>query len=224
MTASTSPAVTGTPGGGRRWLRIAALATVVLAVGGAAAILRGPLTGRATRPSPVWVNGVAEAPPGASELPVAPVTDLAPGAPAPTRVRIPAIGVNAALEELRLDGTGALLSPNDFAKAGWYADGTSPGQPGPAVIAGHVDSTTGRAVFYRLPELRPGDTVEVARGHHWVTFRVTSSAWYPKSRFPTAEVYGPTPDPQLRLITCGGNFDRTRRSYVDNLVVYAVAG
>jgi sortase (surface protein transpeptidase) len=142
---------------------------------------------------------------------------------APTRVRIPAIRVDAPLETLRLDAAGALQAPRDFARPGWYADGTRPGDIGPAVIGGHVDSRRGPAVFYRLPDLKPGDLVEVQRGPVWLSFRVVRSAWYPKSRFPTAEVYGPTPDPQLRLITCGGAFDTSRRSYVDNLVVYAVA-
>jgi hypothetical protein len=141
----------------------------------------------------------------------------------PTRVRIPAIGVNSALEPLRLDAHGALTPPTDYATAGWYADGTAPGDVGPAVIAGHVDSRTGPAVFFRLRDLRPGDRVEVARGGRWLGFQVVATGRYPKNRFPAAQVYGPTPDAQLRLITCGGDFDRGRGSYVDNVVVYAVA-
>src|SRR4029453_18220007 len=119
---------------------------------------------------------------------------------------------------------GALTPPKNFAKAGWYADGTRPGDVGPAVIAGHVDSKRGPAVFYKLRELQAGDLIAVTRGGKTVRFRVVSTAWYPKKSFPTAEVYGPTPDRQLRLITCGGVFDHTLRSYKDNLVVYAVAG
>jgi hypothetical protein len=140
----------------------------------------------------------------------------------PARVRVPAIGVDAPLEELTLDAAGALQAPTRFGDAGWYAAGTVPGDVGPAVIAGHVDSRTGPAVFFRLSELRPGDLVEVARGGTWVRFQVVAVERYPKSRFPTDRVYGPTPDPQLRLITCGGVFDRARRSYLDNTVVYAV--
>lgn len=146
-----------------------------------------------------------------------------PSLPAPTRLRIAKIGVDSALRSLHLDAEGALQAPADFGEAGWYADGTIPGDPGPAVIAGHVDSKFGRAVFYRLKELRPGDVVEVRRASAWVGFRVTRVDRYAKDRFPTAEVYGPTPDAQLRLITCGGAFDRSVKSYVDNLVVYAVA-
>ncbi|WP_433368759.1 class F sortase [Actinoplanes sp. CA-142083] len=142
---------------------------------------------------------------------------------APTRVRIKAIGLDSALETLHV-AKGALQPPKRFDRAGWYADGTAPGDNGPAVIAGHVDSKAGPAVFYRLRELTVGDRIDVLRGGKVVTFVVTRTAWYPKSAFPTEEVYGPTPDRQLRLITCGGVFDHRLRSYKDNLVVYAVAG
>jgi LPXTG-site transpeptidase (sortase) family protein len=145
-----------------------------------------------------------------------------PGGPPPTRLRISAIGVDAPLEDLRLDANGALKPPADFDHAGWYADGSKPGDVGPAVIAGHVDSRKGPAVFFRLHELHPGDKVEVARGTGWVTFRILAVRRYPKTQFPTDEVYAPTPNAQLRLITCGGAFDTTRRSYMDNVVVYAV--
>ncbi len=94
---------------------------------------------------------------------------------------------------------------------------------GPAVIAGHVDSKTGPAVFFRLRDLRQGDIIEVTRAGAQVKFKVLAVRKYPKAQFPTDEVYGPTPNAQLRLITCGGDFDRNRRSYVDNIVVYAVA-
>jgi hypothetical protein len=142
----------------------------------------------------------------------------------PTRLRVRAIGVDTPLETLKLGTDGELQPPRTNDRAGWYADGTAPGDVGPAVLAGHVDSKRGPAVFYRLRELTAGDTIEVSRGGRTVTFTVTATAWYPKKAFPTEEVYGPTPDRQLRLITCGGVFDRTLRSYRDNLVVYAVAG
>ena len=142
----------------------------------------------------------------------------------PTRLRIAAIGVDTTLESLHLARDGTLMPPTSFAKAGWYADGTAPGDQGPAVIAGHVDSRTGPAVFYRLRELAAGDRIDVVRGGRTVRFTVISAAWYPKTHFPTDQVYGPTPDRQLRLITCGGVFDHRLRSYRDNLVVYAVAG
>ena len=143
---------------------------------------------------------------------------------APTRLKVKAIGVDTALETLKLGPGGELDPPRDFAKAGWYAAGTAPGDRGPAVLAGHVDNQQGPAVFYRLRELTAGDRIQVVRGGRTVSFTVTSTAWYPKNAFPTAQVYGPTPDRQLRLITCGGVFDHRLRSYKDNFVVYAVAG
>ncbi|WP_250027180.1 class F sortase [Paractinoplanes maris] len=142
----------------------------------------------------------------------------------PTRLRVGAIKVDTPLETLAIGNDGALQPPRAFAKAGWYAGGTAPGDTGPAVIAGHVDSKSGPAVFYRLRELAAGDRIDVVRGGATVSFIVTAIRWYPKTEFPTDEVYGPTPDRQLRLITCGGVFDRTLRSYRDNLVVYAVTG
>ena len=142
----------------------------------------------------------------------------------PTRIRVTAIGIDTTLESLHLGKDGALTPPRSFTRAGWYADGTVPGDQGPAVIAGHVDSKRGPAIFYRLRELQTGDRIEVVRGGETVRFTVVSTAWYPKTTFPTDDVYGPTPDRQLRLITCGGVFDHHLRSYKDNLVVYAVAG
>jgi sortase (surface protein transpeptidase) len=92
------------------------------------------------------------------------------------------------------------------------------------VLAGHVDDRTGPAVFYRLQDLAAGDRVVVTDGDGQAhAFTVTRVAAYPKSDFATAEVYGPTPGAELRLITCGGTFDRSRRSYTDNVVVYARA-
>jgi hypothetical protein len=143
---------------------------------------------------------------------------------APTRLRVGAIGVDTTLETLHLAKDGSLTPPKDFARAGWYADGTAPGDQGPALIAGHVDSKRGPAVFYKLREMEPGDRIDVIRGNVTVHFTVVSTSWYPKTNFPADLVYGPTPDRQLRLITCGGVFDHRLRSYKDNLVVYAVAG
>ncbi len=149
--------------------------------------------------------------------------EAAPQGP-PSRLVVRAIGLSTTLEQLKIGRNGELEPPRAFDQAGWYADGTAPGDTGPAVLAGHVDSRSGPAVFYRLRELAAGDRIEVERGGETLRFTVTRTAWYPKNKFPTDQVYGPTPDRQLRLITCGGVFDRTLRSYRDNLVVYAVAG
>lgn len=142
----------------------------------------------------------------------------------PSRLRIPSIGVDTTVEKLHVGADHALIPPAGYAHAGWYAEGTAPGDAGPAVIAGHVDSRSGPAVFYRLRELTAGDRIEVTRGGRVVRFTVTRVAWYPKTAFPTGQVYGPTPDSQLRLITCGGVFDHALRSYKDDFVVYAVSG
>jgi hypothetical protein len=146
-------------------------------------------------------------------------------APRPVRVRIPAIGVNAPLVVLGLDtATGALRPPAGFAEAGWWGGGARPGERGPAVLAGHVDNRTGPAVFFKLPRLEPGDAVFVARRDgSQVRFMVRRVVHYPKARFPSAAVYGPTRRPELRLITCSGAFDRATGHYLDNTVVYASA-
>jgi hypothetical protein len=148
--------------------------------------------------------------------------DLHPLAAAPTWLRVPAAGVDTALTGIGLDAGGALVPPQDDALAGWYRQGPAPGDAGPAVLAGHVDSVAGPAVFFRLDDLAVGDPVLVGRADGTtLRFTVTRVARYAKNAFPAAEVYGPTPDPQLRLITCGGDFDRSRRSYTDNIVVFA---
>jgi hypothetical protein len=140
----------------------------------------------------------------------------------PVRVRIPAIGVDSSLQSLGLLPDGTLQPPSQWQQAGWFADGVRPGALGPAVIAGHVDSVSGPAVFYRLRELRPGDEVDVAqRTGRWLRFVVQTVRAYPKAQFPTEAVYGPTASPELRVITCTGDFDRAKHSYVDNLVVSA---
>jgi sortase (surface protein transpeptidase) len=138
---------------------------------------------------------------------------------------IPAIGVReSSLVLLTLQPSGELQVPADFDRVGWFAGGPVPGSPGPAVLAGHVDSRSGPAVFYRLKELRSGDEVTVWRSDGLVVrFTVDSVHRYPKNAFPTDTVYGPTPGVALRLITCGGSFDAARRSYRDNIVVYASA-
>jgi hypothetical protein len=207
--------------GARRLL--IALAVVVLAglLTAGAMTLRDGADGSGDRAgSPVAAS--SSAPPGPLVVETVQASEVAQ-LPSPSRVRIPAIGVDAVLESLDVDQAGVLKSPVDYGKPGWYAGGIAPGEVGPAVIAGHVDSARGPAVFYRLRDLKPGDEIEVARGDQWVKFRVVATERYPKNQFPTDRVYRPTPVPELRLITCGGTFDRSRRSYEDNIVVYAVS-
>ena len=190
-----------------RVLLSAVLGVLALAAGAAALLVPG------------------SAPPAAATAP-APGPVVLAGSPAdaatPLRVRVPAIGVDSTLVDLGLDAAGALAAPADPAAAGWYAGGPVPGDVGPAVVAGHVDSAEGPAVFARLRELAPGDEVLVDRSDGTTArFTVTRVERHPKDAFPTAAVYGPTADAQLRLVTCGGAFDRAARSYEDNVVVFA---
>jgi LPXTG-site transpeptidase (sortase) family protein len=114
-----------------------------------------------------------------------------------------------------------VVMPPRFDRAYWYSSGTSPGRPGSAVILGHVDSYRGPAVFYRLRQLRPGDTVTVALSDHSVAeFVVREVQTVPKREFPAVRVYGPHGDSELQLVTCGGSFDAVRRSYRSNVIVY----
>jgi sortase (surface protein transpeptidase) len=199
----------------------------------ALSLVRGLLAGTAVAAGAVALGSpgapapaAAEAPPAATATAPAPVV-AEPGtdrtAAPPVRVRVPAIGVDSELLRLGTDASGVLVPPGDYARAGWFAEGAVPGDVGPAVVAGHVDSVDGPAVFHRLPDLAPGDEVLVDRADGTtVRFTVTGVGRYPKSEFPTEAVYGPTPRAELRLVTCGGDFDRARRSYLDNVVVTAV--
>jgi sortase (surface protein transpeptidase) len=140
------------------------------------------------------------------------------------RVRIPAIGVDSAVVDVGVDAAGALVPPDSADVTGWFAAGPAPGERGPAVLAGHIDSREGPGVFYRLVDLRPGDAVEVQRADGSVArFTVDSSVQTAKTAFPTDLVYAPVPGPELRLITCGGSFDRSVGHYRDNVVVAAVS-
>lgn len=140
----------------------------------------------------------------------------------PARVRIPSIGVDADVIELGQLDDGSLETPEDFSETGWWRGGPRPGQLGAAVIAGHVDSTSGPAVFYELRNLREGDRIVLTDGGgRKVRFTVDRLEQHPKADFPTRSVYGYTRQPSLRLVTCGGQFDSGRRSYVDNIVVFA---
>lgn len=143
-------------------------------------------------------------------------------AAAPVRVRIPAIRVDAPVGPLDVDARNVLPPPDTNDGTGWWRAGPEPGERGPAVIAGHVDSYQGPAVFYRLRELRAGHLVHVDRADgSTVTFAVTQVERHAKDAFPTGRVYGDTSGPELRLITCGGEFDSRDRRYLDNVIVYA---
>jgi hypothetical protein len=140
----------------------------------------------------------------------------------PVGIELPTIGVHAPMVPLGLNADRTLEVPSDFGDAGWWTGGARPGERGPAIIAGHVDSHTGPAVFFRIRELRRGDAIIVdRRDGSRARFTVLGSEEYPKAHFPTARVYGRTAGPTLRLVTCSGDFDRDSGHYVDNTVVYA---
>ena len=144
------------------------------------------------------------------------------GAPSPVALAIPSLGLRTALVDLTLAPDSTLAAPDDAAIAGWWSQGTAPGEVGPAVIVGHVDSMTGPGVFIRIHELRAGEPITVTRNDgKKVTFVVDEVQQYPKSELPTALVYGPSSKPELRLITCGGRFDKRKGSYEANVVVFA---
>lgn len=146
-----------------------------------------------------------------------------PSAGTPVKLLVGKIGVDTSLYPLHLLADGSLQAPPKWQQAGWFADGVRPGDTGPAVIAGHVDSHLGPAVFYRLTKLAVGDDVAVvSSAGRTLHFTVTRKQEFLKAAFPTDEVYGPTPLAELKLITCTGDFDRSKRSYVDNLIVTAV--
>jgi sortase family protein len=142
----------------------------------------------------------------------------------PVRIAVPSAGISARVVPVGLTRDRALQVPSDAHVTGWWKGGPRPGQPGPAVIVGHVDTVSGPAVFYPLRVVRRGDLVVVRRADGGATrFTVQRVVRYRKARFPTAAVYGLTRSPTLRLITCSGSFDRSTGHYLDNTVVYATA-
>jgi hypothetical protein len=143
----------------------------------------------------------------------------------PVRVRVPSIGVDARIIPLGL-GPGRTVRVPSLSTpmlASWFDQGAAPGQRGSAVLFGHVDTAvTGPAVFYRLGDLRPGDLIYVTRADgQTAVFRVNSVALFPQWSFPSQRVYGHSTDPQLRLITCGGDFDTQTHLYLDRTIAFA---
>lgn len=213
----------------RRTARIR-LVAVVLCAAGAAATWAARLEPRRATAEPAGPAATTRAPAVRSLLPPVPVSGVGPARVSPSaarigvpiRLRIPTLHVDTALDRLVRLPDGSLSTPARWEVPGWYAGGPRPGEVGPAVIAGHVDSTSGPAVFFGLRRLRPGASVDVVtRGGRTLHFVVADVRRVPKNRFPTALVYGPQPVPVLRLVTCTGDFDRSAHSYVDNLVVSA---
>ena len=226
---------TSTHHAGRRRSIIAAAATVLLALTGVL-VLRIGLHTSDGPPQPTSDTGSHSAL-GTTATPVVPTsptsaatnsggaTDLGPilSASPPVAIDIPSIGVRTNnFVDLGKGTDGSLQVPKDFSAVGWYTAGPSPGQVGPAILAGHVDSYNGPAIFYRLGALRAGAQVIVARKDGSAArFTVDRIQRFMKDKFPTALVYGSTNRAELRLITCGGSFDSKSGHYLDNIVAFA---
>lgn len=197
----------------------AAIAAVtVLALCAGAWLLRdGAVTHAPPQPSAAQAHtGDDDRSAGGSSAPALPPSP-------PLRIRIPAIDVDAPLTGLGLTATGSLdVPPADRENlAGWYEAGTTPGERGTAIVAGHVDNADGPAVFYSLGAVRKGSTVEVdRRDGRTAVFTVDAVEVYAAEDFPDRKVYGPADRPELRVITCGGGWSRTT-GYRGNVVVYA---
>jgi hypothetical protein len=140
----------------------------------------------------------------------------------PVRIQVPSIGVDSTLTALGLQADGSLQVPPAAFPAGWYTGAPTPGQLGPAIIAGHIDWAGKDGVFFRLHSLLPGAYVDVTRADGSVAvFWVSGVQEFPKEAFPTSLVYGNTSYSALRVITCGGTFNSKAHSYVDDIVVFA---
>jgi len=140
----------------------------------------------------------------------------------PAKVSIPALKVESNVIDLGLQPDGTMQVPPDAKDTGWYVNSPVPGHPGPSVLAAHVNWKGEDGPFAHLDKLKAGDQVlvEDVSGAQ-VKFTVDKVERYPKSAFPTDVIYGDTPNPQLRLVTCGGAFDSAAHSYTDNIVVFA---
>ncbi|MEV0566085.1 class F sortase [Dactylosporangium sp. NPDC050588] len=195
------------------WRGGTAVAVITLAVAGVSLVGAGYGAGP---PPPVVA---------ASGSGYAGIAGAAVAASTPVRLRIGAISVEAPVERVDVDRDGTLIPPSlrEATKVGWYERGPTPGENGNSVIVGHVDTAgSGPAVFFRLGLLKPGDTIVVARRDgSSVTFAVDGVRLYSKHEFPAGLVYGPATRPQLRLITCGGTFDRATSTYSGNTVITA---
>jgi Sortase domain len=203
---------------------VAVLAVIALAqtLAGCASAAAGTTSARHSSPSTAHASAASTpAAAGAASQFRSPRTVAA--VPVPVQLRIPSIGVNTGLEHVGLDRDGTIAAPIGFQQAAWYVGGPRPGEPGPAILLGHVDSKTGPAVFFRVATLKAGAEVLVDRADRsTVRFRVSGRIQVAKSRFPADLVYAPTLAPALRLVTCGGTYNKATGHYLDNIVVTAL--
>jgi hypothetical protein len=142
----------------------------------------------------------------------------------PVRLSVPAIRVTAPITPVGQAEDGSIDVPplSQHHQTGWYDRGAVPGEPGRAIIVGHVDTRSGPAVFYHLRDLKPGNRIEVTRSDRSVvTFKVDTVEYFDKDDLPADRVYGDTGPPELRLITCGGEWLGGRTGYQDNVITFA---
>jgi sortase (surface protein transpeptidase) len=141
----------------------------------------------------------------------------------PTHIAVPAVGIDAPIKPVGKDPAGGIEMPALFDwTTGWYTGSPSPGQLGPAIIVGHVDTYKGISVFWKLRDVKPGDEIQISRTDgKLVTYKVAALKQFEQAAFPTKEVYGNIDHAGLRLITCGGAFNKATESYTQNTVVYA---
>lgn len=185
-----------------------------------AGLLAGGLHGASSHPPAAAVE-TRLASPAAARAPGIGPTKVRAARSSPVSLRIPALRLTASVGPLGLNPDRTVQVPKDPGRAGWYRFGPSPGQPGSAVILGHVDSKTGPAVFYRLGALRAGDSIMVTLADGVVAhFRVNRVVAYPNAKFPASKVYRSTGQPSLTLVTCGGPYDHRARAYTENIVIY----
>lgn len=235
-------------GGGRRGTSRAVAVTVALLLVGVVALVLGfegsngppqpqaavPLATATVKPkaspSPTVSAKTSSTKPGPAAKKAAPATTKAPitqisrflPASAPTVLDIPSVGIHSSnFVDLQVAKDGTLDVPGSANEVGFYTDGPTPGQLGPAVIGAHVDSKKGPGIFYNLGAVKPGAKIHITRQNKSrTTFVVDKVALYPKDQFPTEDVYyGDFTKPEIRLVTCGGTFDRVKH-YLDNVVVF----
>jgi hypothetical protein len=203
--------------------RIAGLIGVLLLIGGGSA-LGVAASAQQHAPQPAGSAAGAIGPAGVAR-PAAKAAPLSLARSAPVSLDIPAIGVQSELLHLGLNPNGSLQVPPLFvlpSEAAWYKYSATPGQIGPSIIEGHVDTYEGPSVFFRLGALVPGDKVDVTLADGTVAiFRVSGVRSYPKTDWPWRVIFGSTKYAALRLITCGGTFDYATGHYLSNTVVFA---
>ena len=139
----------------------------------------------------------------------------------PTGLSIPSLGIDAPFISLDVKRDGSMETPSDGDTVGWYKHAPTPGELGPAIVAAHVDTKAGPAVFAKLHLLKPGDTFEITRADGTLTkFQVNEVKQYPQNDFATKQVYGNIDYAGIRLITCGGMFSQSTKRYSHNTIIF----